>query len=63
MTPNQLRQCLSTLGWSGNHLARLLNRDPKQIKRWTSGQYQIPTNIAEWLKQRADITQLLPPPP
>lgn len=58
MTPERFRQILDLLGWSQGEVARLLQRDSREMRRWASGQNAIDAEAAAWLeKQAAD-----PPP-
>ena len=49
MTPREFRICLELLAWSQRGLARLLGLDDRTVRRWASGQNEIPDNIATWL--------------
>jgi hypothetical protein len=49
MTPPELRLCLDLLAWSQRGLARMLGLDDRTVRRWASGQNEIPDNIARWL--------------
>lgn len=62
MTPNRFRECLTLIGWSGHELARRLDKDERQIRRWASGAYAIPQPIADWLEKRARFHERNPPP-
>jgi hypothetical protein len=62
MTPDRFRKCLEALSWSGRGLADLLDIDERQIRRWSSGQYAIPPNIAVWLETLARFHEQNPPP-
>ena len=62
MTPERFRACLDALFWSGRLLAALLDIDERQVRRWASGQYEIPPDIAAWLERRAQAMEADPPP-
>ena len=49
MTPPEFRLCLDLLAWSQRGLARLLGLDDRGVRRWASGQNEIPHDIATWL--------------
>jgi hypothetical protein len=49
MTQSEFRICLEHLAWSQRGLARLLGLDNRLVRRWASGQSEIPDNIAHWL--------------
>jgi hypothetical protein len=61
MTPTRLRECLDILRWTTTDLARLVSRDPTQVKRWLAGA-RIPVEIAEWLESRVRQAERTPPP-
>ena len=62
MTPERFRQCLDALSWSGRGLAALLGIDERQVRRWASGEYEVPDNIAAWLERLARFHERNPPP-
>ena len=69
MTPERLRECLSLLGWSQNHLADVLGlKRPDLVQRWARGAsgYTVPEPVAEWIEWLATTVQELratrPPP-
>jgi ribosome-binding protein aMBF1 (putative translation factor) len=62
MTPNEFRICLEMLAWSQRGLARLLRRDERLVRRWASGENEIPAEIATWLAALADFHARRPPP-
>ena len=62
MTPNEIRICLEHLAWSQRGLARLLDLDDRLVRRWASGQNEIPDNIAHWLAMLAAFHAEHPPP-
>lgn len=62
MTPDDFRECLALLHWSQRGLAAVLGRDERQIRRWASGDYEVPTNIAAWLARLAEFHRTNPPP-
>jgi transcriptional regulator with XRE-family HTH domain len=49
MTPPEFRLCLDLLSWSQRDLARMLGLDDRSVRRWSSGQNEIPGDIADWL--------------
>ena len=38
----ELRDLLAVLHWSQRSLARILDCDPRQVRRWASGEYSTP---------------------
>ncbi|MGI4793090.1 MAG: helix-turn-helix domain-containing protein [Janthinobacterium lividum] len=62
MTPDRLRECLTVLWWSQQQLARVLNKDPRQVRRWASGEYPMPVETAAWLERLARFHERNPPP-
>jgi ribosome-binding protein aMBF1 (putative translation factor) len=62
MTPNSLRECLTSLGWSQRGLARTLNRQEGTVRQWARGAVAIPGDVAAWLEKLAMVHQKNPPP-
>jgi hypothetical protein len=62
MTADEFRACLDALDWSQRSLARLLDRDERMVRRWASGQYDIPDEVAGWLRALAAFHAHHPPP-
>ena len=62
MTPPEFRLCLEFLAWSQRSLARMLGLDDRSVRRWASGQNEIPDNIAHWLATLAAFHAKHPPP-
>jgi hypothetical protein len=62
MTPSEFRICLEHLAWSQRGLAKLLQRDDRTVRRWATGDYEIPTDAAEWLAVLAECHAKHPPP-
>ncbi len=52
MTPSDIRSTLATLGWSSNHLARLLGKARTTPWNWLAGRSAVPADIAAWLERR-----------
>jgi len=62
VTPDRFRSCLGAIGWSQRHLADILGKDERQVRRWASGQYTVPADVGEWLERLAQCHEMLPPP-
>jgi DNA-binding transcriptional regulator YiaG len=62
MTRAEFRACLEQLAWSQRDLARVLGLDDRLMRRWASGQNEIPGNIAHWLTTLATFHAKHPPP-
>jgi hypothetical protein len=62
MTPREFRICLELLAWSQRGLARQLGFDDRTVRRWASGQNEIPSNIAHWLATLAAFHAKHPAP-
>jgi hypothetical protein len=62
MTPPEFRICLELLAWSQRGLARMLNLDDRSVRRWASGQNDIPDDIAHWLATLAAFHAKHPAP-
>lgn len=59
----RLRAALTTLHWSGRCLAAILDRDERTIRRWISGDYEVPGDILAWVEQCAGFVRDHPAPP
>ncbi len=62
MTPDRLRECLAALDWTQRGLARLLGQDERQVRRWATGEYPVPSPVAAWLDRLAAYHAKHPPP-
>lgn len=62
MTPDRFRDVLAELHWSQRGLADILARDERQVRRWASGQYPVPDDVAAWLEKLATFHAASPPP-
>jgi hypothetical protein len=62
MTTDRFRECLDALSWSQRGLAALLDVDERQVRRWATGQYNIPEPIAAWLETLARFHETHPAP-
>lgn len=62
MTPDQLRAALHDLHWSQRGLAAILRKDERQVRRWATGDAQIPEDVANWMERVARAMRENPPP-
>lgn len=62
MTPTRLRDCLALLRWSQRGLADALACDDRLVRRWASGDAEVPPEVAAWLDKLAATHQTHPPP-
>lgn len=62
MTPDRFRECLTLLRWSQRGLAEALECDDRLVRRWASGDADIPPSVAAWLAALADAHAALPAP-
>jgi len=62
MTPDRLRTCLTALHWSQRGLADILGVQERQVRRWATGEYDMPASIAVWLERAAQWHAENPPP-
>ena len=62
MTPESLRVCLAALRWSQRGLADALNTHPTTVRRWATGEQDVPENVAAWLEDLARYAQQRPYP-
>ena len=54
MTPTRFRACLESIGWSQRALADRLGLHETRTRRWASGRYEVPQNVADWLQCLCD---------
>jgi ribosome-binding protein aMBF1 (putative translation factor) len=50
MTPQRLAEILQSLGWSQRGLARTVGWNERTVRRWCSGEYAVPNDVAAWLE-------------
>jgi hypothetical protein len=50
MTGNRLREILHLLSWSHSVISEKVDWDTRTIRRWASGQNEIPDDVAAWLE-------------
>ena len=62
MTPDQLRDALALLHWSGRGLAAILMCDERLVRRWGSGAQAVPAPVAAWLGRLAAAHEANPAP-
>lgn len=62
MTPTAFRACLHDIGWSQRFLADRLGRHETRTRRWASGRYEIPAEVAAWLERLAKAHRENPAP-
>ena len=59
MTPERLRQCLDIIKrptpLSQQGLARMLETNPRQVRRWVLGQYPTPPHIETWIEKTTNF--------
>jgi len=63
MTPVRLFEVLAELGWSSGELGRRLQIAERSVRRWLSGQQDIPDRVGDWLEALMKHMQAGPPPP
>lgn len=62
MTADRLRACLALLRWSQRGLAEALECDDRLVRRWASGDAEIPVSVAAWIETLAQSHAAAPPP-
>ncbi|AWN55016.1 hypothetical protein DK412_28175 [Methylobacterium sp. 17Sr1-1] len=62
MTTDRLREILALLRWSQRGLAEALDCDERMVRRWASGDGEIPAALATWLETLAQVHEAAPPP-
>lgn len=62
MTPDRIRECLQSIKrptpLSQRGFAALIHIDERQVRRWVSGDYAMPSDVAEWLEKVADFYEI-----
>jgi hypothetical protein len=53
MTGERFREIVASLGWSFGDVARSLERDSREIRRWAAGKNPIDPDAAAWLEVQA----------
>jgi hypothetical protein len=64
MTPDRLRACLASLGWSIRELARRLGMSETLVRRrgWLDAEGTIPPAVAAWLERIVRTIEANPHP-
>ena len=62
MSPDRFRECLGLLRWTQRGLADVLKCDDRLVRRWGSGDADIPASVAAWLETLGKVHAELPPP-
>ena len=62
MTPARFKQCLQSLEWSVRGLAAYLGLHEGKVRRWASGEMEIPGNVVMWLDYLTEVHTLHPYP-
>ena len=62
MTPQRLRECMNWIAMSDGQLVRLLDMDARLVRRWKSGDRDIPRDVADWIEDLVRYWELHPPP-
>jgi len=62
MTPDRLRECLTALHWSQRGLGDILGVQERQVRRWATGEYDMPAQIAAWIERAAEWHEANPAP-
>lgn len=62
MMPDEMRECLETLGWGQRELARQINSHESSVRQMARGKREIPETLAVWLRTIAAVHRALPQP-
>jgi hypothetical protein len=62
MSPERLQECLDIIGWSARGLADRLGLHFMRSRRWVTGDYPVPPDVAAWLERLAETHERNPPP-
>jgi DNA-binding transcriptional regulator YiaG len=62
MTPERFRECLHALAMSDGQLVRTLDVDDRLVRRWKSGERDVPPDVERWIEALVQHWQSNPPP-
>jgi DNA-binding transcriptional regulator YdaS (Cro superfamily) len=62
MTPERFLECLGIIGWSLRLTADRMGLHETRLRRWASGHYPVPNEVAVWLEQITAAHESLPAP-
>lgn len=62
MTHTRLSAILTLLRWSARDLAAAVAMNERTVRRWLSGDYPIPADVADWLETLAAAHAANPAP-
>jgi hypothetical protein len=55
MSPDEFRACLAAIGWTQRSLAERLDIHHTRTARMATGRYQVPPEVAAWLRLLAQL--------
>jgi transcriptional regulator with XRE-family HTH domain len=62
MTAKEFRDALEMIGWGQRDVVRRVNMSQTHVRRWASGEYPVPEEVAVWLAKLAAAHADTPPP-
>ncbi len=62
MSGREMVESLQQLGWSMRHFGDKVGYSDRQVRHWAAGTYQIPGEIAQWLRTIRTTMSAIPPP-
>jgi plasmid maintenance system antidote protein VapI len=63
MTSAEMVETMRQIGWTATELAKRLGISDRGVRRYLTGQREIPDNLADWLQQVATALQSVPSVP
>jgi ribosome-binding protein aMBF1 (putative translation factor) len=58
LTPDEYTEALDAIGWSPHRLAQRLGVHETRTRRWGTGAYPVPENVAKWLRHLARVHEV-----
>lgn len=62
MSGREMVEALGQLGWSMRHFGDMVGYSDRQVRHWAADKYQIPGEIAQWLRTIRTTMSSIPPP-
>lgn len=62
LTRARAREARQAIGWSIRNLADRLGYDERAVRRWESGERDVPPKVGEWLERLARFHEQNPAP-
>jgi transcriptional regulator with XRE-family HTH domain len=62
MTYTDFSDRLAVIGWPAREVARRLRLSQSRVRRWASGEYPVPADVADWIETIAGAIESTPVP-